>query len=115
MIAKLTPVTGERVIIKQLPNGFAGTRLHEAVTSSGRDQLVLCGFATHMCLDATTRGALDLGYQSFVVAAATADRDLPNPLGGAIPAALVMQTALAGLADRFARVLPTASALTGRA
>ena len=72
---------------------------------TGRTELILVGFMTHMCIGATARAALDLGLQATVVASATATRDLPDPLGGVIPAETVQRTALAEIADRFATVV----------
>jgi nicotinamidase-related amidase len=115
IVPELAPIDGEQVIPKRLPNAFAGTRLHQALSTirdaTGRKDLLLIGFMTHMCVSATARAALDLGYGTTVIAAATATRDLPDPLGGIIPAAMVQRTALAELADRFATVVPDARAL----
>jgi nicotinamidase-related amidase len=97
--------------VKTLPNAFAGTRLLDVLMPLQRKELILAGFMTHMCISATARVALDLGYRSTVVAAATATRDLPDPLGGRIPAATVQRTSLAELADRFAIVVPDMAAL----
>ena len=47
------PIAGETVVNKGLPNGFAGTDLHEALEKAGRKRLVLAGFMTHMCVSAT--------------------------------------------------------------
>ena len=110
IMPQLVPVDGETVVVKHLPNSFAGTELDQLLRASGRKQLVIAGFATHMCISATTRAALDHGYAATVVAAACATRDLPNPLGGIVPAATVHQATLAALADRFATVVPTADA-----
>jgi nicotinamidase-related amidase len=72
------------------------------------------GFMTHMCISATARAALDLGFKTTIVAAATATRDIPDPLGGtALAANTVQQTALAELADRFATIAANAEALEG--
>ena len=46
-----------------------------------------------------------------MVADATATRDLPDPLGGMIPASVVHRTALSELADRFAVVVKDTAAL----
>jgi len=51
------------------------------------------------------RAALELGYQSTVVASACATRDLPDGLGGIVPAAVLHRACLAALADRFAVVV----------
>jgi len=37
---------------------------------------MLCGMQTHMCLEAATRAAHDLGYQCTVIQDACATRDL---------------------------------------
>lgn len=100
----VAPVEGEHVIEKSLPNAFAGTGLAELLTDLGSPPLVVAGFMTHMCVAATVKAALDLGFTSTVVIDATASRDLPDPTGGVMPAELVHRAALAGLADRFAVV-----------
>jgi nicotinamidase-related amidase len=113
-IPALAPQDGEAVIVKSLPNAFAGTDLHRRVQETGRKELIIAGFATHMCISATTRAALDLGYRSTVVAGATATRDLPHPSGrGVTPAEMVHEATLAALADRFAVVVPDTAALAG--
>ena len=101
------PAPGELVIAKRLPNAFAGTDLAERLKGLERREIVLVGFMTHMCVEATARSALDHGFKATVVAAATATRDLPDPTGaGTIAAAEVQRNALAALADRFAVVVP---------
>lgn len=109
ILPQAAPGAGEPVVMKKLPNGFAGTELHERLQTAGRKQLILAGFMTHMCISATARAALDIGYQTTVVADATATRALPAPDGGApISAEAVHRTALAELADRFAAVVTSA-------
>lgn len=110
IIPRLEPTGGEQVIVKGLPNSFAGTALHQKLTETGKTNLVICGFATHMCISATTRSALDHGYRSTVVANACATRDLPGPLGGIVTARQVHDATLAALADRFATVVADSSA-----
>lgn len=108
IVAALTPLPGEPVIAKSLPNAFAKTNLDATLKAGGRPQLILGGFMTHMCVSATAKAALDLGYRTTVVANATATRDLPDPLGGHMPAVQVHRGALTALADRFAIVVPGA-------
>ena len=72
---------GETVLVKSLPNAFAGTPLADLVRATGRREIVIAGFATHMCVSATARSALDHGFRTTVVAAATATRDLPHVCG----------------------------------
>lgn len=109
ILPQAAPIAGETVVMKRLPNAFAGTELHERLQQAGRNTLILAGFMTHMCISATARAALDLGYQTTVIADATATRALPAPDGGAaISSDAVHRTALAELADRFAAVVPSA-------
>ena len=110
--AAAAPAGDETVIDKVLPNAFAGTDLKATLDATGKRELVLAGFMTHMCVEATARSALDHGYKATVIAAATATRDLPDPVGGSgIPAAEVQRNALAALNDRFAVVVPDVAAL----
>lgn len=112
IIPALAPADGEAVVVKRLPNAFAATDLHARLEATGRTELMVAGFATHMCVSSTTRAALDLGYRCTVVAAATATRDLPHPLAPRVtPARLVQEAALAALADRFAIVVADTAAL----
>ena len=110
IIDAVAPAPGEHVVEKRLPNAFAGTDLGQHLTGVGRNEIVVVGFMTHMCVEATTRSAVDHGLKVTVVAAATATRDLPDPIAdGTVPAAEVQRNALAALADRFASVVATAA------
>ena len=109
VLPPLTPREGETVVVKRLPNSFAGTTLDEELKRLGRKDLIVVGFMTHMCVSTTVRSALDHGYRCTVVAAACASRDLPDGRGGVVPAAEVHRVELAALGDRFAAVVPTAA------
>lgn len=115
-IAELAPQAGETVLTKSLPNAFAGTPLADLIRATGRREIVIAGFATHMCVSATARSALDHGFRTTVVAAATATRDLPHVSGaGVTPAAVIQEGTLAALADRFSVVIQDTAALLRRA
>lgn len=108
--ARVTPEGGEIVVRKSLPNAFAGTSLHEHLQELGVSKLIIVGFQTHMCVSATTRAALDLGYRNTLIANAIATRDLPSATGsGVVDANTVHQATLAALADRFAIIAETSS------
>jgi nicotinamidase-related amidase len=110
--APAAPAPGEAVLSKRLPNAFASTDLADRVAALKRPGVVLVGFMTHMCVEATARSAIDQGLKATVIAAATATRDLPDPLtGNTVPADEVHRNALAALADRFAIVVPTVDAI----
>jgi nicotinamidase-related amidase len=103
---EVSPADGEPVVEKTLPNSFAGTDLKQQLDALGRKELILTGFMTHMCVEATARSALDHGFKVAVVAAATATRDLPDALSETtISAAEVQRNALTALSDRFATIV----------
>lgn len=105
-------IDGEAVIAKALPNSFAGTNLATVLEKTGKKELIIVGFMTHMCVSATARAATDLGYRNTIVANATATRDLPGPNGdGVVKAEDLQRAELAALADRFAIIASTAEDL----
>jgi len=112
-IAELAhPRAGELVIQKTLPNAFAGTDLKTQLDAAGKKEIILAGFMTHMCVEATARAAIDFGLKATVIAAATATRDLPDPLSGeTVLAPDVQRNALAALNDRFAKIVPDLAAI----
>ncbi|MBK1661126.1 cysteine hydrolase family protein [Paracraurococcus ruber] len=110
ILPQVAPRDGEAVVEKGLPNAFAGTDLQERLKATGRGEVLLAGFQTHMCISATARAALDLGWRVTVAGDACATRALPDPMGGAsIGGAEIHRIALAELADRFAIVAPVAT------
>ena len=116
ILKQLAPTGDETVIAKTLPNSFAGTELANHLESLGNPPLVLAGFMTHMCVSATARAALDLGFSASVISDATATRSLPSADGTGtepIPAATVHRAALAAIADRFSVVTTVDELLAG--
>ena len=108
---QVAPVEGEITVVKTLPNAFARTDLHERLQALGRDNLIVAGFMTHMCVSSTVRAGFDLGYRTTVVGGAAATRDLPKPDGGVVPARSLHEASLAGLSDLFAVVVGGAEEL----
>lgn len=102
IIGSVAPQSGEAVLEKELPNAFAGTSLQAKLAATGRKNIVLAGFMTHMCVSSTARAALDLGFRTTIDADSCATRDLPDGRGGVIAARTVHDVALAELSDRFA-------------
>ena len=110
IVKQLTPRDGEMIVDKGLPNAFAGTELSNHLKASGRKNLIVGGFMTHMCVSATVRSATDHGFMSTVAADTVATRDLPDATGGATVAAeAINRITLAALSDRFAWVVPNAA------
>jgi nicotinamidase-related amidase len=48
----------------------------ETLTTAGISHVILAGMMTHMCVDATTRAAFDLGFQCTLAHDACATRSL---------------------------------------
>lgn len=87
----VTPVDGEALITKNFPNSFLHTSLLEILRQQQVTHLVIVGMMTHMCVDATTRAAKDLGFACTLIDDATATRDLS--FAGKRVAASQVQTA----------------------
>lgn len=104
IIDAVKPEGDEAVVSKQLPSAFVNTDLDKFLKETGRKELVIAGFMTHMCVNATTRSAVDFGYKPTVIAAACATRDLPGPDGVTLSADTVHKSNLAALADLLACV-----------
>lgn len=104
IIDSVKPVDNELVIRKNLPSAFVNTELEQFIAQTGLKELVLAGFMTHMCINATARSAVDLGFCPTVIGAACATRDLPAPDGSIVPAEIVHRSNLASLADLIACV-----------
>src|SRR4029450_509483 len=82
IVAPLAPRPGETIVYKALPHALPGTALAKPLTPSGRKNLIVGGFMTHMCVSATVRCATDNGFMSTIAADTVATRDLPDATGG---------------------------------
>ncbi len=113
IVARVAPLDGEPVVVKNYPDAFVHTDLEDRLKSVGAENLIIGGFMTHMCVNSTARGAFNLGYAPTVVAAATATRSLPGVDGAAIPPAASLHAAsLAALKDLFAVVVADSDAIS---
>ena len=74
--ASIAPQGAETVVAKNFPNSFRDTDLADRLRRDDVDHLVICGAMSHMCVDATTRAAFDLGFACGVASDACATRDL---------------------------------------
>jgi nicotinamidase-related amidase len=109
----MTPREGETVIEKNFPNSFRTTPLLDTLKRMGRDALVICGAMSHMCIDATTRAAFDLGFTCTVAEDACATRDLVFK-GRVVRAADVHASFMAALSVPYAAVVATHEIIAGR-
>jgi len=104
------PRPGEPVIGKREANAFRDTDLLATLRRLGTIRLVIAGMQTHMCVEAATRAAADLGFQVTVVHDACATRPLAFD-GVEVPAAQVHTAALAAMGGGYAKVVSTGSLL----
>ena len=104
----VAPHNGEPVVVKTYPSSFEKTNLDDLIKGFGTKDLILAGFMTHVCVNSTARAAINHGYNSTVVASATATRSLPNPAtGGVVSARQLHDASLTALHDFFAVVVPS--------
>ncbi|AYF73047.1 isochorismatase family protein [Nocardia yunnanensis] len=106
----VAPLDGEPVVVKTVPNAFVGTDLADRVDAAANKNVVIVGFMTHMCVTFTAEGAFLRGNHPTVVADACATRSLRSP-AGEVTATQLHESALATIADLYAVVVPSASAL----
>jgi len=102
----VAPLEGETVVVKNFPNSFRGTALLETLKENEIDNLVICGAMSHMCIDATTRAAFDLGFICCVAEDACSTKDLVFK-GKTVKAADVHASFMAALSVPYATVLST--------
>jgi nicotinamidase-related amidase len=106
----VSPAADEPVIQKANPNSFLDTPLEAELRARGVEHVVVCGMMTSMCVDATVRAAVDLGFEATVAhdACATCDLDFA---GETIPARQVHGAFVAALGDGYAALSATSDLL----
>ena len=106
----VAPLPEETVVKKHYPNSFRETDLLAILQKNELDTLTICGAMSHMCIDATTRAAFDLGFTCLVAEDGCATRDLlfqDKP----IKADKVHASFMAALSAPYAEVISTQSIL----
>ena len=111
--SSVAPIDGEAVFTKSEVSCFNGTEVLAHLKKLGVTRLVLVGMQTHMCLEAATRAAADLGFECIVVGDACATRDLEFD-GTTVKAADVHASTLATLDRTYAKVVDTETYLRNR-
>lgn len=101
------PTPSEPVIPKSAHSAFIGTDLESRLREAGVDAVVIVGLTTNHCVSTTARMASDLGFDTYVVADATATFERVGPDGRHYPAGWVHELALVSLHEEFATVLST--------
>jgi len=95
IIDEMAPLESEAILSgKHALSGFKNTQLGELLEAKAIRNVVIAGFLSNVCVEATARSAYDLGYQVAVIRDATAatshatqqyvEREIYPLLGGAI-------------------------------
>ncbi len=92
----ITPLKTEKVITKNFPNSFRDTELLDYLKENNISKLILCGMMTDVCVDSTTRAAMDFGFENTIITDAVTTRDREFN-GKVIPAEQVTESYLSGL------------------
>lgn len=108
---EIEPLAGERIEEKNVNSAFIGTGLEKYLRSHDIQTLVLVGLTTDHCVSTTTRMAANLGFETLVVADATATFNRTALDGTNLDANEVHKYALASLNGEFATVVNTAQLL----
>jgi nicotinamidase-related amidase len=103
----VAPSGSEPVVQKHFPNAFRETALLDSLRQGGIQELVIAGMMTHLCIDATTRAAADLGFKCSLAHDACATRSLSFG-DNRVPAEQVHYSFLSALSGAYATVQPTA-------
>lgn len=102
----VSPLENENIIIKHAPNSFFNTELESHLRENGVTKLVIVGMMTHMCVDATVRAAMELGFQSTLIEDACTTTDLAYE-GKVVPAEQVHYAFISALNGIYANVIST--------
>jgi nicotinamidase-related amidase len=106
----VAPRPGEQIVVKHFPNSFRESKLLEGLQRVGAKDLTICGAMSHMCIDATTRAAADLGFNCTVAHDACATRDVEFE-GNKVAASDVQAAYMSALGFAYAKVVTTKNAL----
>ena len=104
---RFTPLAGEHVIEKNVPDAFAQTGLERWLHVRGIGQVVIGGVITNNSVEATARSAGNLGFDAIVASDAAFTFDLRDLNGRLWPAEDVHALSLANIAMDYAAVRTT--------
>ena len=109
--AEALPLAYEPVHHKKVNSGFIGTMLEQDLRAAAIDTLVIVGLTTQHCVSTTARMAGNLGFDTYVVADATATFDQVGIDGRQRAATEVHFAALSDLNGEFATIVETEALL----
>ena len=101
------PLPGEIIIRKSVNSAFIGTNLKELLDQQKISDVVIVGLTTDHCVSTTTRMSGNYGYNTYIVADATATFGKKGIHDEYYDGETMHLTALAQLNDEFATVVYT--------
>jgi len=104
---EVRPQAGELVVQKSTNSAFIDTGLGPYLEDKSIRTLVIAGVATNNCVEATVRMAGNLGYETYLVADATATADRTDLAGRVWRAEEIQALTLANLQGEYASVTST--------
>lgn len=105
------PLPGEPVLQKSAHSAFIGTDLEQRLRDAGISAVVVTGINTNHCVSTTARMASDIGFETYVVADATATFEMKGPDGRLYDADEMHAFGLAEIHREFATIVDTRSLL----
>lgn len=78
ILASIDQTPADRIVEKTLNNAFCGTSLGADLARLSPERVLIAGWATDFCVDATVRAAAELGFRVIVVADAHTLSDRPH-------------------------------------
>ena len=108
---EVRPQAGELVVQKSTNSAFVDTGLGPHLDDQGIGTLVVTGVATNNCVEATARMAGNLGYETYLVADATATAARTDLAGRVWRAEEIQALTLANLHGEYASVTTTEEVL----
>lgn len=107
--ASAAPIKDEPVFVKNVGSPFVGTELPDALEklgTKGKRKIYVAGMDSSQCINSTTRGGSDLGYEIVVVSDACAGYGMEDLKGMPVDAETAHEMALSMLLG-YAKVRTT--------
>lgn len=105
------PIGAEPVIEKHVNSAFIGTNLEQRLRDREINTLVITGLTTQHCVSTTVRMAGNFGFDTYIVADATAAFEAVGHDGKHFSAEEIHETSLAALHGEFGTVVVTETVL----